>query len=286
MVVQPTNRNINTTLYATANDSREAEEKLLSEMKQEKTNPNKDTYIMSEEAKQSATADEALPDEEAESGNPKYELSDSDRDKLHKHYSKLSESWVMKDMLIKTVESSKSQAEAEAERLKEQSETMQKCMKISRNMSKGLRVPPADEGYLMKKNISMYQMAVTARALVEKLNEEAESELDKDDLKEMRGDVALPQAEEKNPADDVPNREKYAEIPMMEAIGKVLDGDAPLSSLEGIIPLKSFEGMRQSSSSGGAVAQGGTSGFASSGSASSSGGAVSSGSVSTGDIPV
>lgn len=279
MVVQPTNRNINTTLYATANDSKEVEEKLLAEMKQEKTNPNKDTYIISEEAKQSVSSEEtileeALPEEEAESEDVKYELSDSDKEKLHKQYSKLSESWVMKDMLIKTVESSKSQAEAEAERLKEQSETMQKCMKISRNMSKGLRVPPADEGYLMEKNISMYQMAVTARTLVEKLNEEAESELDKDDLKEMRGEGELPKAEEKDSADDIPNREKYAEIPMMEAIGNVLDGDAPLSSLEGIVPLKSFDGMRVSSSSGGAVAQG------------DSGGAVSSGSASAGEIPV
>ncbi len=232
-----------------------------------------DTYIMSEEARNlqliqvdgvenlEDLEDSIITDEEI----PKYELSDSDRDKLQKQYSKLSENWVMRDMLLKTAESNKAQAQAEAERIKEETETLQKCMKISRNMGKGLKTPPMDEKYLMKKNINMYQMAVNARNLVERLNKEAESELDKEDIKELRGDASLSKQIEKNASSNIndnANSEKYAEISIMNAIGKVLDGDAPLESLEGIIPLKSFEGVKVSGSFGGdGVAQGGSVSF-------------------------
>lgn len=91
-----------------------------------------------------------------EEESTKYELSDKDRDKLTKKYHELCESWVAKDVAMKTAETMKNRAESDAERLKEQSETMRKCLKISRSMSKGLRIPPSDEQYLMEKNIGMY----------------------------------------------------------------------------------------------------------------------------------
>lgn len=98
-------------------------------------------------------------------------------------------------------------------------------------------------------------MATNARMLVEKLDKEAKSVIDEKDLKEMRGEVLEPVQKEKNPKEEVHNREKYAEIPMMDAIGEVLNGEKPLSSLEGIINLGSYEGARMSTS-GGVVAQG------------------------------
>lgn len=98
----------------------------------------------------------------------------------------------------------KEQSEKQADAMKEALDKMKKCMKIAASMSKGHKVPPQDEKYLLENDPKTYMMAVMMQMMAEE-KKKVKSELDDEDLEQKQetsgaeavdaaGDVSTPEA--------------------------------------------------------------------------------------------
>lgn len=84
---------------------------------------------------------------------------------------------------VQMQEQSKKQTDA----LKEQMDKMKKCAKIARSISKGHKVPPKDEKYLLENDLKAYMMAMALRMMSEQDNKKVKSVLDKEDGRQEEG---------------------------------------------------------------------------------------------------
>lgn len=71
----------------------------------------------------------------------------------------------------------KEQSKKQTDALKESLDKMKRCAKIARNISKGHKVPPKDEKYLLENDPKAYMMAMALRMLEEQDNKRVKSEL-------------------------------------------------------------------------------------------------------------
>lgn len=93
----------------------------------------------------------------------------------------------------------KEQSEKQADAMKEALDKMKKCMKIAASMSKGHKVPPQDEKYLLENDPKTYMMAVMMQMMAEE-KKKVKSELDDEDL-EPKQENSGAEAVEAAPAD-------------------------------------------------------------------------------------
>ena len=88
------------------------------------------------------------------------------------------------------------QTQKQTDALKEQMDKMKKCAKIARSISKGHKVPPKDEKYLLENDMKAYMMAMALRMLAEQDNKKVKSVLDKEDgrQEEASSETSSPEA--------------------------------------------------------------------------------------------
>lgn len=84
---------------------------------------------------------------------------------------------------IQMQEQSKKQTDA----LKESLDKMKRCAKIAKNISKGHKVPPKDEKYLLENDPKAYMMAMALRMLEEQDNKKVKSELKDEENQRQEG---------------------------------------------------------------------------------------------------
>lgn len=92
---------------------------------------------------------------------------------------------------IQMQEQSKKQTDA----LKESLDKMKRCAKIAKNISKGHKVPPKDEKYLLENDPKAYMMAMALRMLEEQDNKRVKSELKDEENQRQEGGFEAPGVE-------------------------------------------------------------------------------------------
>ncbi len=98
---------------------------------------------------------------------------------------------VVREQTAAMQEQSKKQTDA----LKESLDKMKKCAKIAHSISKGRKVPPKDEKYLLENDPKAYMMAMALRMLEEQDNKKVKSVLDDED-QQNEAETAAPSVPE------------------------------------------------------------------------------------------